>query len=333
MQKFRIAVIGTGLAWDKLHLPVMQEASDKFEVVALANRTEDKLKAAADKIGLDYSNIYTDYNEMLKRDDIDAVLTTVPIELNYEVAENVAKAGKNIIAEKPLAGTLEEAEKFLKFEEDYGIKVLVAEHFRYNEEFNLIKNIINDGKIGNVVYFVYNKVSNFEEEMSGNSFASTEWRQHPKFFGGTFLDGGVHEIAAIRHLFGKVNNISVYAVPNDQDFCPYSFIDTTFKFESNVIGHFIYWVKGKEAQSPSIGLRILGTEGMIYLEEPNAAYVNVFYNNGSHEAIPYTPQRGYYNEWMNMYNVLAGTEEPAAKPDETFGDMKLTLEILNSAKV
>ncbi|HCC07878.1 MAG TPA: oxidoreductase [Clostridiales bacterium] len=333
MEKFRIAVIGTGMAWDRLHLPALQQMNDKFEVVAMANRTEEKLKMAADKIGLEHSNIYTDYKEMLKRDDIDAVLTAVPIQLNFEVAKNVVKAGKNIIAEKPLAAEIEDAKKFLKFEEKYQVKVLIAENYRYNEEMNMIKNIINDGKIGEVVYFIYNKVSDFNEDMKQDTFAGKDWRQHPEFEGGTFLDGGIHDIAAMRHLFGKVDDVCSYGIPNNQDFCPYSYIDTTFRFDSSVIGHYIYWIKGKESQSPAVGLRIFGTNGMIYLENSNSGYINVFYNDGSHECIQYCTGKGYYNEWMNFYKVLSGEEKVSTKPDEAFGDMKLVMDILDKIKI
>ena len=54
-------------------------------------------------------NVYDDYNEMLKRDDIDVVDILVPIEENFEAASAVLKAGKNLIAEKPLASFMEGA--------------------------------------------------------------------------------------------------------------------------------------------------------------------------------------------------------------------------------
>ncbi len=138
---------------------------------------------------------------MLKRDDIDAVDVLVPIEDNFEVARAVVRANKNMIAEKPLAATLKGAEKLLELHKRYPVNIMVAENYRYNEENNIIRNIIKERRIGEVVYFINNNVVNFEEEMEKDTYAAKEWRQHPKFRGGTFLDAALHDIAAMRHIF------------------------------------------------------------------------------------------------------------------------------------
>jgi len=46
--------------------------------------------------------------------------------------------------------------------------------------------------------------------MTKDTFAATEWRQHPKFYGGAFLDAAVHDIAAMRHIFGAVECVQAF---------------------------------------------------------------------------------------------------------------------------
>jgi len=79
--------------------------------------------------------VYDDYNEMLKRQDIDAVDILVPIESNYTVSEAVAKAGKDFICEKPLAANREEAKNIWNFQKKYNVRIMIAENYRYSDEY------------------------------------------------------------------------------------------------------------------------------------------------------------------------------------------------------
>ena len=80
MKRIRLGVIGTGLAWERLHYPAIKELGDKYEIVALTNRTRKDAEDFAGKINLDIKNVYDDCNEMLKRDDLDAIDIVVPIQ-------------------------------------------------------------------------------------------------------------------------------------------------------------------------------------------------------------------------------------------------------------
>jgi len=331
MKTIRLGVIGTGLAWKKLHYPAIKELGDKYQIVALTNRTRKDAEDFAREINLDLSNVYDDYNEMLNRDDLDAVDILVPIQLNYEVSEAVAKAGKNFICEKPLAPNMEQAQKFLELSNRYNVKILIAENYRYNEEYNKIKEIITSGNIGEVVYFIRNNIACFPCEMANeNEYAGTEWRQHPHFPGGAFLDAALHDIAAMRHIFGKVVAVHAFGAPQKADFNPYVSVNANIHFRGGAIGQFSYFPSGMEPQRPLVGFRIFGTKGEIYLEEKNSGVINVAYNDGNSEQVNYTPERGFYNELLNFYNALNGTEEIYVTPEVEFGDVKMVFDIMKS---
>ena len=139
MKKIRLAVIGTGLAWERLHWPAISELKEHYEIAALCNRTKSDAERFAAAIGLDHSNVYDDYAAMLQRYDIDAVDVLVPIEENFEAAAAVIRAGKNLIAEKPLAGTMEGAKELLEIHSKSPVLFMVAENYRYNDENHIIK--------------------------------------------------------------------------------------------------------------------------------------------------------------------------------------------------
>ncbi|PKM94272.1 MAG: oxidoreductase [Firmicutes bacterium HGW-Firmicutes-1] len=332
MTKIRLAVIGTGMAWERLHLPALKELSDYYEIVALSNDNEDRLVQAANEIGLTTDHIYTNYHDMLKGEEIDVVNIAVPIEMNYLVSEEVAKAGFNIICEKPLAPSLDQAEDYLKLQSKYGVKILIAENFRYNEENTIIRDLINDNKIGDVLYFIKNNVSNFEDAMVKDTFAAKEWRQHPEFKGGVILDASVHDIATLEFIFGEVESVSAFGVPLKEDYAPYSVINSIMLFKSGLIGTYNYCLKGKELQYPLVGFRIFGTEGTIYLEDRMCGAINVMYKkDNKHEIYNYTPDRGYYNEFKNFYDALTADVDVAVPPNVEIQDARIVFTILKSA--
>ena len=330
MKTIRLGIIGTGMALERLHYPALQELDDKYQIVALCNRTRKDAEDFARKINLDLSNVYDDYNEMLLRDDLDAVDILVPIEMNYTVSEAVAKAGIDFICEKPMASNMEDAEKYLSLSKKYNVKIMIAENYRYNEENNIIRDIINSKKIGDPVYFIRNNVSCFPCEMTKDTYAAKEWRQHPKYFGGAFLDAALHDFAALRDIFGAVECVQAFGKPQQEDFNPYVSVNTNILFKNGVIGQYTYYPSGIETQKPPVGFRIFGTKREIYLEDKSSGVINVSYHDGKTEQINYTPERGYYNELLNFYNALNGTEQISVTPYVEYGDVKMIFDTLKS---
>lgn len=330
MRKLKMGVIGTGMAWKRLHWPAIKELEDRYQIVALCNRTRKDAEDFAHQIKLDLENVYEDYNEMLRNHDFDVVDVLVPIPDNFEIAAAVVKANINLIAEKPLAATMEGAEKLLELHQKHPVSIMVAENYRYNEEVNKIRDIVHQGKIGDIAYFIQNQFVDFEEEQKKNTFAATEWRQYPDYKGGTFLDAAIHDMAAMRHIFGAVETVYGSGQKQQEAFCPYRVINTQIKFKNGITGQYSYFTDGKETQRPLIGLRIFGNQGEIYLEEKTCGTINISYYDGSTEKINYQPKRGYYNELLNFYNALLGKEEITVTPEIEYGDLRMIFKILES---
>lgn len=127
-----------------------------------------------------------------------------------------------------------------------------------------------------------------------------------------------------------MDRLQAFGRRQEQEFAPYSVVNVNILFKSGVTGTFSFFSAGKEMQRPLIGLRIFGTNGMIYLEERDCGFINVMHNDGSHELIPYRPQRGYYNELLNFYNAAIGKEPISVTPELEFGDTKMIFDILKS---
>jgi len=140
----------------------------------------------------------------------------------------------------------------------------------------------------------------------------------------------VHDLAALQHLFGGIEKVHAFGKPQEADFSPYAVVNANLQFAGGLTGQFTFFIAGKEMQRPLVGLRIFGTGGMIYLEERDCGTINVTYNNGQSEQIPYEVQKGYYNELLNLYNTLTGTEQISVTPEVEFGDLRAMLCIYKS---
>jgi predicted dehydrogenase len=331
MKKIKLGIIGTGLAYQKLHLPALKRLTDKFEIISLCDIDLERVKKASIELNILEENIYSDYKMMLQNNDIEAVLTLVPIELNIEMAKAVINANKHLLAEKPLASTLEGGRELLKLISKTDVKVLIGENFRYDEENNVIKKIIEEKTLGEVVYFIDNNTTDFPKSMlEKDTFASTKWRQNPSFEGGIFLDGAVHHMARLKYFFGKPTKIFATGKESHQSFCKYSKINAILSFDNSISGHYGYFNMGEETQKPVVGLRIFFTDGEIFLEDRECGFINITHKNKPNEVIQYKPNEGYYEELTNFYNAITNEGEIIYTAEKEFEDMEIIFKILES---
>ncbi|EEG76812.1 oxidoreductase domain protein [Dethiobacter alkaliphilus AHT 1] len=334
MKQLKVGIIGTGMAFERLHYPAFQELSHRYQISALCDIDKNKAQQWAKRLNLQDRDVYTDYLQMIETHELDLVDILVPIELNFTITEAVArkwaKKQKGIICEKPLAPNLSQAKQARTLARDAQIPIMIAEHYRYNEEVNLIRDFVHGKKIGDVSHFIYNRFMDFPQEMVKNEFPAREWRQHPEYPGGAITDAAVHEIAGLQHIFGAVTKVHALGRPQQAEFSPYSVIQANLQFSAGVTGQFTFYCAGQEAQRPLTGLRIYGALGMIYLEERDAGTINVAYNDGGAEQIPYEVQKGFYNELLNFHNALTGSEEISVTPEIEYGDLKVIMSILRS---
>jgi predicted dehydrogenase len=334
MERLKVGVIGAGMGFERLHYPAYQELSDRYQVAAVCDQDRFKAEEWGQKLNLTGQDVYADYREMVRREDLQVIDIIVPIELNFKIAETVAQlvAGskKAIILEKPLAPTLEQAKAAAALPRKYQIMMMIAENYRYNEEVNLIRDLVREGQLGETDFFQLTRVFNLPDDMTQDTFEAREWRQHPHFPGGVFYDSAVHDIAALRHIFGAIEEVTAYGQQKAATPEQYTVVNVIIKFTSGLTGSYNFASGCKELQRPLSGLRILGRTGELYLEERDAGVINVVYNDGTSKYLSYQPRRGYYNELLNFYNAYTGKEALAVTPELEYGDAQTVLAILKS---
>ena len=336
MRQLGVGVIGTGMAFERLHLPAYRSLAAQYRIAALCNEDVDEARAWATRLGLPQDSVEEDPGQLARRDDVDVIDIMVPIPDNFRmtqrIAEVVAHSDKGVICEKPLAANRKEANAARKLPQKYGIPIMIAENVHFDEETNRLRQMVAEKWVGDPVHFIQNRVLDMPHKMRRDTFESAEWRQHPDFRGGVILDTGVHDIAALHHIFGPVSEVHAYGVPQDDDFAPYAVLQASLRFAGGVIGQYTFYAAGGEPQRPLVGLRVFGTAGMLYLEERDCGIVNVFHDDHRSEQVPYTPGQGYRRELLNFHDHLT-TGAPLQVPPETeFGDTSVLLAMLRSAE-
>jgi len=207
MEQLNLGIVGTGVAARILHWPALERLSHRYSIVAVANRTRSKGEAFADMIGLDRSNVYSDYRDLLARDDVDVVDLALPPSMNAEVASAAAEAGIHVICEKPVAVSLAGARAIAKLPADFGVKVLVAENFRYENSLRHARRLIDSGAIARPFMISYQWMQPVPPE---DEIAARPWRQDPVHPGGFLTDHGVHMIDAVRYLMGDLAAVQAF---------------------------------------------------------------------------------------------------------------------------
>ncbi|HTZ50608.1 MAG TPA: Gfo/Idh/MocA family oxidoreductase [Spirochaetia bacterium] len=150
-----MGVIGAGV-WAETHC-ITYRHSENAELVGVCDLVPEKAQALAKKYGA--KHVYTDYREMLRNPDIQAVAVVTPDFAHKQPAIDAANAGKHVLVEKPLATTLADAIEMDEAARRNKVILMPDFHNRWNPSFVTAKESIADGTLGAPRY-VYIRHSN-----------------------------------------------------------------------------------------------------------------------------------------------------------------------------
>ncbi|NSW89898.1 MAG: Gfo/Idh/MocA family oxidoreductase [Firmicutes bacterium] len=191
--KVRWGVIGAGGIADRRTIPGMMLAKNAELVAVMEVNME-----LAEKLRAKYSakRAYDDVDKLLADPEIDAVYIASPVVYHKEQAIKAAKAKKHILIEKPVALTADEGEEVAKACKKEGVLIAVGFMMRYHAYHQKMKEIISNGKLGNVVS-CRAQLTCWYPDMPGS------WRQKKNTSGGgALMDMGVHCIDLIQYVTG-----------------------------------------------------------------------------------------------------------------------------------
>lgn len=200
MGKVKVGIIGTG-SISNLHMSGYA-LLENVEVVAACDINEERVKEFAQKYNIPYT--FTDYNEMLKMEELDAVSVTAWNNIHAPASIAALNAGKHVLCEKPLALNAEQASEMVEASHKSGKILMVGFCRRFGDNAKALKELINNGDLGNIYYAKTGCLRRWGNP--GGWFSDKK-----KSGGGPVIDLGVHMIDLILYLSGKPKAVSVTA--------------------------------------------------------------------------------------------------------------------------
>lgn len=199
----RLAIVGAGWAGER-QLQAVRELGRKISVTCLVDRDADFLAEKAAQYGI--TKTYTDYEAVLQDPEIDAVSICTPHMLHCEMAVAAARAHKHILCEKPIALTLDDADRMIATAHEHKVRLYVAENWSYTPVAHFLRDALQSGRYtGNLVHV--SGVFGFQAQNFGYP-GRRDWLTLPERGGtGTWMLHGIHTIAQIRYIFGEITTI------------------------------------------------------------------------------------------------------------------------------
>ena len=195
MKKVKWGVIGAGGIADRRTIPglLLAENAELVAVMEVNMELAEKIRA---KYGCKYA--YENFQELIDNPEVEAIYIASPVFAHVEPALAVAKAGKHLLCEKPIALSIEDCKKVIAACNEAGIKAATGFMMRFGAYNTAIKKFIAEGGIGDVVS-ARAQFTCWYPDIPG------AWRQEKKLSGGgALVDMAVHCIDIIEYLTGAL---------------------------------------------------------------------------------------------------------------------------------
>jgi 1,5-anhydro-D-fructose reductase (1,5-anhydro-D-mannitol-forming) len=189
-------LIGTGRIADDRVLPAINAVQGN-KLIGVVSRSQERADAFAKKFGAQHA--YTRYEDLLRNPDVTVVAIHTPNAQHAEQAIAAARAGKHVFCDKPMATSIEDAERMVRECEKAGVKLGINFHNRFMPCFVDTRRIVESGEIGEVKLV---QIEASPGARPGGRLGS--WRVDPSIAGlGTSYSIGVHIFDIVRYILAS----------------------------------------------------------------------------------------------------------------------------------
>ncbi len=206
MKKVKIGVVGCGDVAFRSYLPDIALLKEKIDLVSVCDIDEERAKRAAKEFKA--KEYYLDYNEMLKKADIEVVVNLTDMLHHAAFSLLAIKAGKHVYTEKPIATTLEEADTLIEEAAKAGVKIASAPPVMLSLAVQQARKIVDKGAIGKVCFVC-------AHSSSAGPALWEEYTSDPTWFykkgGGPLFDLAVYPLHAITGILGPAKKVTAFS--------------------------------------------------------------------------------------------------------------------------
>ncbi len=198
-ERLKVAVIGGGIGQN--HIRAFQSLPEQFELMAICDIDEAKAQKIAAEFGI--PQVYTDFSTVCRRDDLDVVDICTPPFLHFRQITEGLEAGKHVICEKPLVGSVKEVDDLISIEAKSGKRMMPIFQYRFGSGLQKLKYLVGQGLAGTAYL----------------STVETAWRRRADYYavpwrgkwntelGGALLSHAIHAHDMLCYVVGPIRKV------------------------------------------------------------------------------------------------------------------------------
>lgn len=282
-----ICLIGCGRA-GMIHARNFMNKVPGAHMAAVVDVVEDAAKAAAQELGI--NTWYTDYRDILKNDDVDAVVVVSPTNLHKQIVIDCSNAKKHIFCEKPMAMNTVECDEMIAACDKNNVKLQIGFMRRHDLSFKEAKRLLDEGAIGDLVQI---------HSCTRGPSKPRPWMYDLKKSNGILAEVNSHDIDSVRWFAGSEIK-ELYAVAgnfrNSEAAAQYpDYYDSVLMngtFENGVqfsIDGAAYVQYGYDSK-----MEIVGTKGVLQVGRSDANFVKC-------TTVEHGTSTPFINSWMTLF--------------------------------
>ncbi len=247
----------------------------ELNTVAIWDEDAERGAAEAGKRGVPF---FQSLDELLAREDVQAVVCSAPTNMHKEVLVKAAQAGKHIFTEKALTINVEDATVVMTAVEESGVKFMISLPSRTRPEILFAKQVLDDGLLGQITT-VRARIAHMAALDNWFHHGSAWFGQEEKAGGGAFFDLGCHRVDIMRWFLGEPESVVAQKVNLTEAYDVDDNMVAVVKFRNQALG--IIDVAWTHRHGPN-PLEIYGTEGYLAVEAaPNGPKIQMISNRVS----------------------------------------------------
>ena len=256
--KVTLCLVGCGNI-ARAHWRGIRYHAPKIDVTAVVDANVESAEAMAERTG---AKAFSSLGQALAEGGFDAVDIMLPHDLHEQAATEAFAAGKHVVLEKPMAHTLESAERILALAAKADGVFMIAEQAQYWPDVAKAKQLIDDGAVGEVLA----ARACFYDPLRHDPQAPKPWRfDLARAGGGIVIDGGAHWIRPLRMMLGEIDEAIGVAGSHVPGMEGESWAQALFRFRSGVTATFNMLLYDSPVGATH-DFRITGTAGEIIIE-------------------------------------------------------------------
>jgi predicted dehydrogenase len=203
MSPLKVAVVGAGIG--SQHIKAYQNLPDQFDLVALCDIDPAKASQVAREFNV--RDVVHDFRDLLTRTDVDVIDLCTPPYQHFEQLQSGLKAGKHMICEKPLLGSLSEVDRLSELAGESEKQVMPIFQYRFGHGLQKLKHLVDRKLTGEA--FVFNvDVAWWRSE---EYYRDKPWRgKRSTELGGALLSQAIHAVDMIFYILGPAKTVSAF---------------------------------------------------------------------------------------------------------------------------